>query len=214
MDKISQDQLDELLGYVAANNPEDIRVLLRRNGYNSDSLASNDLTIAFLKAIKDNGTFRQDVADYLTGMLQHSQQMSFVSNSKQTNFNVVSLAEANTGVAGATDPVKTTTSTTTSGKSSFWDNLASSQNVNSLLNTGLSVLSTSLQSKANKDSEERALQAKALDLQIAQTNAAAAAAGGNKKPVNVWAIVGIIGGLAVIGMVIYLVSKKGKKSAA
>lgn len=199
MQKITPDQLDELLGYVVAHNPDDVRQLLSDAGYKGlGPLKSNDLSKAWLKAIKDDAKFRAVTADYLTGMVMH-ESSSFVSNSKQTTFNIVDA----TG----------TTTTTEKPKSTLWSTLGSAANINTMLNTGLGVLSTSLQTKANRESEERALQAKALDLQIAQTNAAAAAASANapkSKGMSTGTVIGIIAGLAGLGVLIYFLVKKKK----
>jgi hypothetical protein len=217
---ISQKKLDELLGYVVNETPGDVRDLLRQNGYTGvDDLKGNDLSIAFLKAIKDNGVFRNEVADYLTGMVQHETsngRMNFVSSkSAGSNFNAVTGGMSDFSAYGGSSDASTSSTTTPAPSTggSFWSNLGSSQNINTVLSSGLNVLSTSLVNKSNKASEERALQAKALDLQIAQTNAAAktqAASSGKGMPGWGWALIG----LAVVGGIVAIVLVKRKKSKA
>ena len=105
-----------------------------------------------------------------------------------------------------------TTTTTTKSTGSFWDSLAgvaSKENLSNLFNTGLGVLGNKLNADSTKASEERALELERIRLE--QIRAAQQGGGGaNATPgLSTGAIVGIaIGGIVVIGTIIYLVAKK------
>jgi hypothetical protein len=107
------------------------------------------------------------------------------------------------GSAGPTAAPSTSTS--------FWSALggAATSSLGTVLSSGLDVLSVKLKNDANKSSEERALQAKQLDLQIAQTNAAAAAAASSKPSgLGTGAWIGIGVGVVALVTVLIVVAKK------
>ncbi len=212
---ISQKQMDIVLGHVIVNNLDDVRELLKRNGFKDVySLDDNDVKIAFLKGIKDSPGFRADVADYLTGMIQYEggQQTNFV-NQPDGFLNVVSYADsmsADTGSAGSgTTSTTTTTPTTTTPKTSLFGSLLSSQNLNSILNAGLDVVSTKLKADSLSKTEQLALQQKQLELQIAQTNALSNPAAAKSSGMAWWGWLLII--LGVGGLITFIVIKSKKK---
>lgn len=229
--EIPQNQLDQLLAYVLDQRTDNIRELLVRNGYaQANDLSKADLQIVFLGAIKDSEPFRNDVSAYLTGLVQ-DKALSFVQQPRQTTFNMVEAFKGNWGDAkkpkgskklnasgdgflNDTGPTTPATTATPSSSGSFWSTLGSVVNkdtLTSLFNTGLSAVSTKLQSNATKSSEANALELERIRLQQIQAQAAATAAGGGTKPagLSTGAIVGIaVGGVAVLGLIIFLATKK------
>lgn len=217
--QLSSKSMDQILADVMQNNTADLRALLTNNGViNASSLSDDDVRLAFLKAIKDSASFRSDLSSYLADLVQS--KASFV-NQPQLNctgmqsfvdepmLNFVNADSLEDAAMGATS---TTTTTTTKSSGGFWDSLgslASKENLQSLFNTGLGAASASLQNKANKSSEERALELERLRLQQIQAQTQLTAAGGVKKGLSAGAWIGIgVGAVVLITVIILLTRKK------
>lgn len=241
MENLSKTKMDEIIAHVMSNNISDIRSLLTNNGIvDAGSLNDSDTQIAFLKAIKDSASFRNDFSDYLATMVQgqsnfvqqpnmpfvNQPNMPFVSQPNmpfvnepgstglinQPMLNAVSLEDAeNMDLGSGTTTTKTTTTKTTG---SFWSSLgglASKENLQSLFNAGLGVASNALTAKANKESEERALELERLRLQQLQAQKELGLnADGSKRGLSTGAVIGIVLGLGVLTTVIVLLAKKKK----
>lgn len=216
---IPQKRMDELVAYVFQNKTDDVRNLLTINGVtDAASMPTADVQRAFLKAVKDNSGFRSQASNYFSTLVsgQNFVKQPFVNQPNQPfvsqpYVNAVNDAYTVDQVIEATAPTGGTTTTpvkTTSG--SFWSNLgglASKENLNKLFNTGLDTLSNKLQNDANRSSEERALELERLRLQQLQTQQTLGAA--QKPGLPGWGIALIVvGSLAVVGTVIYLVVRK------
>lgn len=216
-------QMDVLLADMLQNDMAGIRGLLTNNGIiDVSSFSDKDTKLAFLKAIKDSASFRSDLANYLTAKVQGKQNfirqpmaMDFVDQPKLGFVSTDDISTAGSASTAATPAVGTytaPTTTTTTQKSSFWSTLgglASKENLQSLFNTGLNVASTSLQNKANKESEERALELERLRLEQINAQKELAASGGLKKGLSTGAWIGIgLGGVALIVTIILLTRKK------
>jgi len=215
---IPKKQMDVVLADMMKNDLAGIRGLLVNNGISGAvSFNDKDSKIAFLKAIKDSASFRNDLSTYLTNKLQgkHSfirQPMAqdFVDQPTLSFVSTDDIATAGSATEPATGTVGTTTTTQ---KSSFWSTLgglASKENLQSLFNTGLNVASTSLQNKANKESEERALELERLRLEQIQAQKDLAASGGLKKGLSTGAWIGI--GAGVVGLTVLIIVLIRKKS--
>lgn len=211
---IPKKQIDVMLADMLQNDIAGIRGLLNNNGIiNVSSFSDKDTKIAFLKAIKDSASFRSDLSNYLTAKVQR--QHNFVSSMDltrefidQPKLNAFGddFADPATAASATTTP---TTTTTTTQKSSFWSSLgglASKENLQSLFNTGLNVASTSLQNKANKESEERALELERLRLEQINAQKELAASGGLNKGLSTGAWIAI--GLGLITLIIVVARKK------
>ncbi len=219
--QIPKNRLDEVIAHMFKYNMPGVRSLLSNNGVNTDGMSDKNAQIAFLKAIKDSEPFRQSASAFMADLVQT--QATFIAQPllgfvNQPQLNYVDNAHLNeTGPSNEsgfdyTAPATTSTPTTTEKtKSSFWSTLgglASKENLQSLFNTGLNVTSTSLQNKANKESEERALELERLRLQQIQAQKELSQSGGGSK-MSTGAIIGIVaGGLLVVGLVIWAVRKK------
>lgn len=217
---IPKKRMDEVLGYVVSKRMDDVRQLLIQNGVQgAASFNDQQLRMAFIKAIKDSGSFRTNLASYLTTLVQEKSSESFVQQPglqfvQQPGLDFVQqptldfVAASAIGSAGAA-ATTTTTPTTTANKSSFWNTLgglASKDNLQTLFNTGLTVAASSLTSKANKESEERALQLEAIRLQQIQAQKELAAT--EKKGLSTGAWIGIVLGVGAIVTTIILLKKK------
>ena len=213
-----QKRMDDVLAYVLGNRINDVRQLLVNNGVvGAGSFSDQQVRVAFLKAIKDSESFRSNLASYLTSLVQEESTASFVDQPGMSfvqqptldfTMNTSALGSAAAAAASGTTTTATTTPTTTS-KTSFWSTiggLASKDNLQTIFNTGLNVAATSLTAKANKESEERALQLEAIRLQQIQAQKELAAT--EKKGLSTGAWIGIVLGIAAIVTVIVIVKKK------
>lgn len=218
--KLSKRKMDEVVAFVLTNRMGDVQQLLARNGVSTEGMNPAALQVAFLKAVKDSQAFRDDVSGYLSALVQD--QASFVSQPQlgfveEPYLNTVTLADmakeaAKSSSSGAAAGAAGSTSKTTTG-SSFWSSLgglASTENLNKLFNTGLDTLSNKLKNDSNKSSEERALELERLRLQQLQAQTDLKKVDGqNKKTLPGWGIALIaVGGLVVVGTVIYLAVRK------
>lgn len=216
--EIPKKQLDLFIADMLDNHIEDVRQLLNNNGVPANGLSKADLQIAFLKAVKDSESFRGEASRYMASLAQAKSNFTGVQNKTMLGFGdpddwnvsggdgVTAYQAAATGVAAP--------ATSTGSTSSFWSTLggvANQQNLNNLFGTGLDVLSTKLKSDANKGSEERALELERLRLQqiYATGDVQARNAALPNKGLSTGAIIGIsLGGVAVIGLIVYLAVKK------
>lgn len=218
--KLSKRKMDEVVAFVLTNRMGDVQQLLARNGVSTEGMNPAALQVAFLKAVKDSQAFRDDVSGYLSALVQD--QASFVSQPQlgfveEPYLNTVTLADmakeaAKSSSSGAAAGAAGSTSKTTTG-GTFWSSLgglASTENLNKLFNTGLDTLSNKLKNDSNKSSEERALELERLRLQQLQAQTDLKKVDGqNKKTLPGWGIALIaVGGLVVVGTVIYLAVRK------
>jgi hypothetical protein len=219
--EIPQNQMDLLLAEVLTNHIEDVRHLLVSNGVaGAESMGSNDLKIAFLKAIKDSASFRDSASRFLSSLVQT--QANNFTGAGNLNFGIGIYDDPTDPVPSDSNPTTTSATTPvvkpTTATGSFWSTLggvANQDNLNKLFSTGLDTLSTTLKNKANKDSEERALELERIRLEQIQAQKDLVNAGG-KVPgtttstgLSTGAKIGIgVGGAVLIGVVIYLVVRK------
>lgn len=225
---IPQKRMRELLASVINDNVEDMRALLINNGVSGAvTYSPKEIQIAVLKAIKDSASFRNDLSSYMaqkvqsgaTGFVKQEVDvrafvdqpgLGFVKQPGDLNF--ATMGSSTASVIGV--DASTATPTQTSGQSSggsFWStlgSLASKENLQSLFNTGLNVAATSLNNKANKASEERALEMERLKLQEIQAQAQLNATQ-PKKGLSTGAWIGI--GLGTVAVVVTLVLVLKKK---
>jgi hypothetical protein len=214
--EIPQNQMDILLAEVLTNNIEDVRQLLVSNGVaGAESMGKTDLKIAFLKAIKDSASFRDSASRFLSSLVQSQANFTGAGN---LNFGIGIYDDPTDPIPTESNPTATTPVVKPAASTgSFWNTLggvANQDNLNKLFSTGLDTLSTSLKSKANKASEERALELERIRLEQIQAQKDLVSAGG-KVPgttstgLSTGAKVGIgIGGAVLLGVIIYLVVRK------
>lgn len=212
---IPKKQMDNIIAEVMQNHVADIRGLLTFNGVvDASGFGDDDTRIAFLKAMKDSASFRTDLAGYMSNLVQT--KASFVGQPQLDYVAEPMAGFVNQPMLGfgpiSDEPAATTTTTPAKSGGGFWGalgGLASKDNLQSLFNTGLGAASNALQNKANKDSEERALELERLRLQQIQAQKDLAAAGGGvSKGLSTGAWIGIGIGAVVLITVIVLVARK------
>lgn len=213
---IPKKQMDIVLADMMQNDVAGIRSLLTNNGIvDASAFGDKDVKIAFLKAIKDSASFRNDLSTYLTDKMQGKH--NFVKQDLARDFiDQPKLNAFGDDFAPTSTPTSNATTTTTPKSSSgFWSTLgglASKENLQSLFNTGLNVASTSLQNKANKESEERALELERIRLEQIQAQKELAESGGKKKGLSTGAWIAIgVGGLALIITIVIIARPKNKQ---
>lgn len=206
--------------------PSDLRQMLLNNGIaNAESLNDYDTQIATLKAVKDSASFRSDLANFMTEMVKSSTKkgvasnfvsqgdLGFVAQQRSLNFGALDTPLSNTvslGGSSSSGAAAAGGSTSTSnGGGDFWSalgGLATTQNLQSLFNTGLGAVSSSLQSKANSQSEAAALALEQTKLQELQTQQQLNAAGVGGLSTGAW--IGIGAGVLVLTIILVVALRK------
>jgi hypothetical protein len=192
---------------------------LQKNGsfVASDSTQEELLGAAF-KAIKNSPRFRNDLQSYLTSAVENEANYgNFSDDSAYANTSSVithrAIGVQNPAISGAVNPV------TPKKKSSvgiFLSSVFTSENISKIVGTGIGVLGTKLQNNANKSSDQRATdyqvavaQAEAAKLAAQEAEKAKIEAANAKKPAAKWVLpVAIIGGLLVVGTIVYFAMRK------
>lgn len=221
--------MDEVVAFAMTKDVEGIRAMLIRNGVNASNYTTQQVQIAFLKAIKDSQSFRDDLSSYMANTVQKSfvsqPQLGYVSEPVNGFVNepmlnaVTTLSDISSGIedrpaVSSTPSITTSSATSTTTKTSFWDtlgSLASKDNLQSLFNTGLTATSAALQNKANKDSEERALELERIKLEQiqAQKDLEAQKANSGGMPTWGWVLI-ILGGVGLLVFVLFKIFGKKK----
>jgi hypothetical protein len=142
-----QKMTSNAIAAVVLHNKNAVIALLKKNGVNVDgSYSDKELIVGILAAARSNARFRGELRQLMTNtMLEH--KSGFTGDGF---FNAM---------GGETNPLQTatvpsTSTSTGSSASSFFN----STNLNKLFDTGLNILSTSLQNKSNKQLADTALQ--------------------------------------------------------
>jgi len=229
----AQDITRKALGMAILKNRDKVIALLKKYGVAVDNSYSNDeLIVGVLTAVQANARFRQDLSNLLTQTT--SESLSFTGESGMQFFYAAGDAEAtdpwasitnfyaknNPGqaIGGNNGPVANIpTSTTTTQKSALGSLLSDKNTLSSILNTGLSTLSTSLTNKSNQKLANTAL---AIETEKTKQAQAAVAGGGavpgKGAPMSMGLKIGLaVGGAVLLTFVIVmLVKPKGKPKAA
>lgn len=231
-------RLREILAFTIKNDKKGVKDLLAKNGFDASNLNTDDLHIAFLKAIKDSPVFRNQVADKLAESVKkiktrsksgitamslnfvnqpqlqfvNQPQLGFVTEPQlDLGFDTTAALSDYTAPSLIVTPAAPAPTPTPASSGGFWDSLSSlanKDNLNKLFNTGLDTLSTSLKNSSNSSSEQNALELERLRLQQIQAQNALA----DKQGMPTWAVVSIVVvALGLVGTGIYFaVKKKGK----
>lgn len=202
MNNVSQAHVDVLLADFMQDKKKMLD-LLHKNGIKvGNTLSLKVVQTAFLKAIKDSDHFRQQVTAALT---QHS---NFVDNMQYLN---ETGTDAEPWLGGTPTTTSTTTTSTTKTKS-FFGSIFTPELIQSGIKTGLEKISADSTAKARQQSEQNALELERIRLE--QINAQANANKNKPAGMSTGLKVGlIVGGIAVVGTVIWLVVRARKKRA-
>jgi hypothetical protein len=197
------EQNDVIIGLiylmVEENNPFLIN-LLRKSGYFVTNQSSSDeLLDASFKALRDSSSFRQNLSNYLVA------EANAYSNYVDDDFFVYG-----NGKKTKAPKYNRTTGTGGSRVGGLLRSVFSQENIGLLVSAGIGAASTKLQDSASKQGDQRA-----IDFEKAKAETAAkeleakkdSATTPNPKPK--WVLpVAIGGGLLVVGVIIYFVTKK------
>lgn len=221
--EFSQKDFEKILAEFMRSQPDMVYLLNNSGIYVPKDTPIKDVQISFLRAIKDSTRFRQSVADYMANSISKNKLSFAGADDAYLNFDIASATGSTTINPNYATTGTTSTGTSTSSSSSgggWLSSVFSGQNVSNILNTGLGALSTSLTSKANKESEQRALESQRLQIealqaqqQLAATQGAAAAQTKKGMPGWGWALIGI-GVLATITIITVVIVKKGRARRA
>lgn len=217
----SQQDFEKLLAEFMRSQPDMVYLLNNSGVYVPKDTPMKDVQISFLRAIKDSTRFRESVADYMARSIAQNKLSFAGAADAYLNFDIASATGSTTinpnyTTGGTSTGTPSSSSSSSSSGGGFWSTLFSGQNVSNLLNTGLTAVSTSLTSKANKESEQRALESQRLQIealqaqqQLAATQGAAAAQQKKGMPGWGWALIGV-GVLATITIITVVIVKKGR----
>ena len=184
---------------VVEDKPALLDILQRNGSLVTDESSEAEILDASIKAIKDNKNFRKDIQDYLSIVLQSENDGANSSFSNKDG--------------KGWDTVK-------KGLSSFAKNLFSKENVSAGIGLGMGYLSTRLNANASKSSNQQAIdyerakaeasaqETKRLETEglLAQMKSTVVGSDGKTKK---WVLpVAIIGGVAVIGTILFFVLRK------
>jgi len=208
----AQDAITKAVGIMSLDDRGSLISLLQKNG----SLVANDSTQeelldAAFKAIKNSPRFRNDLQSYLSAAVQSEANYgNFTDDSAYANTTSV-IAPRTSGVQNPaiSGAVKSVTPKGKTKVGSFLSSVFTSENISKIVGTGIGVLGTKLQNNANKSSEQRAIDYQVAVAQAEAAKIAAAAAVPPAKEKPKWVLpVAIVGGLLVIGTIVYFVARK------
>jgi hypothetical protein len=223
----------ELISYTVVTDKQSLVKLLERNGINLPSNPSDsDVTIAVLLATSKSPNFKNELSKLLTSKVSEASSefsnlagddkdfgftgvddLGFVADEKffnQTGLNLTPTFTQNLASATKSAQTQTTTakpktktrvgSAIASIGTFFKDNILTAENINTGLQLGMTTLNNKIQSKQN------AVQTEALILQQQQDqirNQVGAKSGISTNTI----IIGVVG-LALVGAIIYVLTKK------
>jgi hypothetical protein len=209
------DVMVESIGVMVAEDREALIDILKRNGVMiSDSPSDEELLDVSLKALKDSINFRKDIQDYLVDSVENAEDetSNFVNGKGGTS-------KVGTWLKGAFGKKE--------GGSAvgnfFRNSLFTKENLSAAVGLGLGYAGTRLQSNAQKSSNQQAIdfekakaeaamaEAKRLETEglLAQMGFGKEGGGGADGGKKKWILpVAIIGGVAVVGTILYFVLRK------
>lgn len=207
----SQDQnLSYVIAYAVVNDKQDLINFLSENAIIvKEKITDEELTSLVISALASSVKVQEN---FLTWLEFKARQNRF---SNSTGY-FSTLPTFSPSVTGTTSGSTTTSTSTSSG---FWSGFDAGA-VTGILTSGLSLFGGLTQSKEQRKAMEAQANAQIAaanaqatsdmtQLQIAQLQLQAAQASGSKPKSNTALIVvGVVGGLAVLGTVIYLVTRK------
>lgn len=231
----NENNMNHLIALYLKNRKKEVIKLLSVNGISLPPLASDKaVAIAFLKANKDNETFRNQASQLLSMYVQSMPDntiKTYVTGKKYHN--TIGVDEEyidptqpwlgtipiNTGSSGATTNTASSNSGSSSSGGGFWSSLKNVFTPDVLatgIKTGLNALNTSITSKANQTSEQNALEAQQKQLELLQAQIQLKQTPSASSPFPTWLKVtlGIAGAGVMVTVIVVLIRKKGKAKAA
>jgi hypothetical protein len=221
----------ELISYTVVTDKQSLVKLLQRNGIKLPSNPSdNDVTIAVLLATSKSPNFKNELSKLLTSKVSEASSefsnltgddkdfgftgvddLGFVADEKF--YNQTGLTFTPTFTQNLASATKSAQSTTTTPKTKtkvgsaiasigqfFKDNVLTADNINTGLQLGMTTLNNKIQAKQN------AVQTEALILQQQQDDIRNRV--GSKSGISTNTIIIGVVGLALVGTIIYVLTKK------
>lgn len=200
----AQESIQESIGLAVFQDRDKLIAMLRKNGASIDENISDDnlIKVTYLAVAKSSG-FKKDFSDYLVGQFTE-EQVGYVDDTDFFNVNAEKKA------ARATKKTARTTARKEAGGSKVGlalKKVGTEENISALVNTGLGVLANKLTAKADKESIQAATE---LASKKSQQALAEAQLQEQKAKSKKWVIPVVIGGLVVIGAIVYFVTRKKK----
>lgn len=157
------DNVRMLMAEFLSNNKEAVLRLFKVHGISTPIINTDAaVRVAFLKAIKDSGAFREDASRLLAASVHSSGSSNFIQQ-PGGYFNVAEdqpwLGDMNPALTTTTSTTSSTTSTTQKS-GSFWSSLGqifTPDVIKKGINTGLDALNAKMQADANKVGEQNAI---------------------------------------------------------
>lgn len=190
----SQDLFIESLGICAYKKKAELIALLRKNGIKvDDNISEKDLIKVAMVACAKSQSCRKDLTDFLTDCIVEEQvgyvQEDFFSQTGQPATGTT-VKKKKTGIFAKKEGG--------SGVGNFLRSDAGKDTVSKALNAGISLLFKGKDQKQANDT---------LNQAAGQANDAGINAAADEKK-NKWVLPAIIGGVVVIGVVIYFATRK------
>lgn len=197
----AQEVIQKSIGYITSEKKKDLINLLRQNGVQvNDSVSDKDLMRMTYLGIAKSLQFKKDFAKYLESLSQDN-QVGYVS---EEFFNLTAAEKA----AKKTEKAAKIKEQGGTKAGNLIRTVATEQNIQSVINTGLGILSQKLTAKADQKSI-----AAATDLAVAESQKAkleADAASAKAKSSNAWVLPVVIGAIVIIGVGFYFYKKRNK----
>jgi hypothetical protein len=189
----AQDVITQAIGVMSVEDKPSLIALLKKNGsLIADSSSQKQVLDATFKLIQDSPKFRNDLVQYLSSVAQDGKMSSFTADDG-TFYNQDGTRVGN-----------------------FLRTVFSQENISKAMGIGMDYLGASLQAKAQKGSNQQA-----IDYEVAKAQASAAEAArlqaqsllGQQAPTTSgtpkWVLpVAIGGGVLVVGIVLYFALRK------
>lgn len=227
------------IGIMADADKKTLLSLLKSAGTTLPATASKkDILDASFKALRDSASFRNGLQSYLEQSLANENFENYVDEQFFSYGGIdmlgatlgKTLTPTGTTTTRTTTPVvsprpvaprpvapaTTTTQTRREGGTAVGNALRSifsQENINTAVGAGINIAATRLQQNASREGEQRAISFEVARAQAAAAEAEAARVRDTTKKRNAWVVpVAVIGGLLIVGTVVFFVVRKRMKS--
>ena len=217
----ASDVITSSLGIIVVEDKPALISMLNKSGTTLPSTATDkDILSASFKALKDSLRFRNELQQYLKNSVAEESFKNYVDEDFYNNtgaFQIGSIVGGQTASATKTNKTATTNKTSKkikdggsgTGAGNFLRSLTSKENIDTLINAGVGFAATKIQQSAAKQGEQRAIDFEVAKAQAAAAEAEAARVKDATKKRNAWVVpVAVIGGLAILGTVVYFAVRK------
>ena len=179
------------------DKPTLLAILRRSGSFVTELSTQQQILDASFKALKDSERFRQDLLSYIKATTNENNDANF------SNFSLKDLFKSKEGGTRVGNTLKT---------------IFSKENVSALAGAGIAYASTKLQDSASKKGNQQAIDYKVAEANsfIAQEKANQSTPQGGTTPPPPssgkpkWVIPVVIGGVVVLGVVLFFVFRKKK----